>query len=855
MGRLIYSIHHLPDLTLIKYQSLSDGGLDGVLKRNESFLRQWQKISANYKVDLCYLVEYNPDFNAGERLRFFLIIESEFDFLDSYFDSIMMSSSLAEIYELQQVNSCPVDDLLFSAKGVVKKCERKRNCIINDAKENVPLFFVENWKGNDESRLYELYNSMAALNKHIVYRVLLKGTDDYNEVYESLDKPISFLRKRTINRSSEQIKLIQNDLNRTSRDVVAEDTLKTYEEFLKKISGTPCYRANIELYAENEVLANILLNTACGESIEEGNWEIFTSIEGNYSSKNIFEAYNKIMPPSLSYWPTYFALDEIVPFFRLPILYEGENIEIKKETVPSRMQGDFFLGVDLNLREVYLPSKMFNKHVFICGVPGAGKTNTMLHLCHTLWKVCQIPFLVLEPAKKEYRALAQTDINELVLFSPSSGSRFPLAINPFEFALGLSLSEHIQNLMDVFEGAFPLSPPLPALLDRAIENVYKDYGWDTDDVNDGTRNYPRMSELYQRLKIELEHTDYDGEVRGNMKSALEMRIGSLLRRDLGNVFDVPMSSFSPEDILKYPVIIEMESLGTGPSNFLTLMLCTLIREVLKVNPQNAEGKDVRHVLFIEEAHNLIAADIRQPSDTADPKIAATNFIIKMLAEVRALGEGIVIADQLPTAMAPEVLKNTSVKIVHRLTSQDDRALVGSTMSASGMQMEELGSFLPGSCLISYEGLLKPFQMRMTSFHFKDVPSTERLFELMGKRKLQRNISKITFSIQLSKHKKRWIHEWDIMLVVYDKFIMDCDAYKACHREDEIESLLENIVKDQMGLDKCVKELRRIKKKYDFLLALAMEADEHDVKYSLDMENSIKKIINNVKILLAQVKGR
>lgn len=315
MGRLIYSIHYLPDLTLIKYQSLSDGGLNGVLKRNESFLRQWQKISANYNVDLCYLVEYNPDLNAGERLRFFLIIESKFDFLDSYFDSIMMSSSLAEIYDLQQVNSCSVDDLLFSVKGVVKKCERTRNCIINDAKENVPLFFVEKWKGNDESRLYELYNSMAALNKHIVYRVLLKGTDDYNEVYESLDKPISFLRNRTINRLNEQIKLIQNDLNRTSRDVVAEDTLKTYEEFLKKISGTPCYRANIELYAEDEVLANILLNTACGESIEEGNWEVFISKDGNYSLRNSFEAYNKIMPSSLSYWPTYFALDEIVPFF------------------------------------------------------------------------------------------------------------------------------------------------------------------------------------------------------------------------------------------------------------------------------------------------------------------------------------------------------------------------------------------------------------------------------------------------------------------------------------------------------------------------------------------------------------
>lgn len=57
-----------------------------------------------------------------------------------------------------------------------------------------------------------------------------------------------------------------------------------------------------------------------------------------------------------------------------------------------------------------------------------------------------------------------------------------MAINPFEFPKGLSLAEHIQNLMDVFEGAFPLTPPLPALLDRAIEGIYRVHGWDTDDV-------------------------------------------------------------------------------------------------------------------------------------------------------------------------------------------------------------------------------------------------------------------------------------------------------------------------------------------------------------------------------------
>ena len=44
------------------------------------------------------------------------------------------------------------------------------------------------------------------------------------------------------------------------------------------------------------------------------------------------------------------------------------------------------------------------------------------------------------------------------------------------------------------------------------------------------------------------------------------------------------------------------------------------------------------------------------------------YIVKMLAEVRALREGIIIADQLPTAMAPEVIKNTNIKLIHRPVS-------------------------------------------------------------------------------------------------------------------------------------------------------------------------------------------
>lgn len=253
------------------------------------------------------------------------------------------------------------------------------------------------------------------------------------------------------------------------------------------------------------------------------------------------------------------------------------------------------------------------------------------------------------------------------------------------------------------------------------------------DINDGLKDYPTLSELYAQFERELEKTNYDGEIRGNIRSVLEMRIGSLLSREKKEMFDAERSSLAPEEWLQRPVVIELEALGEGPANFVTLLLCTLIRETLKVNPREDPDRRVRHVIFLEEAHNLIAPEsaVRDGMDS-NPKVAATAFIVKMLAEVRALREGIIIADQLPTAMAPEVIKNTNVKIVHRLTSKDDRELVGSAMSVSGLQMEGMATYVSGEALISYEKLLRPFELRVSlvEHHGVETPDDERLLELM-----------------------------------------------------------------------------------------------------------------------------
>ncbi len=754
MKSSIYKLDSIPDLTLSKYSSLSENGVEGVLLRHEAFLRQWQRICIIENISIHYIATYLPYNTIGQRLNIYFEIVSDNSEAINKCNKLLFSSPISDYFrfvECSEDEKNRLHNLTFKYRACLMKKERVFESIVyKDSKTNQPIrfFTVPSWELNKKARLYDMFRLMQALNETVVYKVDLFGIDAYDTLFNVFKEPINKLREIRDKRS-DKISLTSgksHSLLDKQRDVAAEETLKQYEEFLDDVGTSPYFKANISVYMDNKDSAKILLDSACSEALDEGDSFISVKEETSFNvfpSSPTHEIWKKDISNTFSFWPTLFSINDTKPFFCFPVLYDGEYLEIGKETdaiIENDAQShndkiikynqNISIGHDMCNREILFPCKNLNKHIFIAGTPGSGKTNTMLLLCYNLWMKNKIPFLVLEPAKKEYRTLALTDIDNLIVFSPSANSKFPLALNPFEFVKGLSLSEHIQNLMQVFQGAFPLDPPLPSILDRAIESSYKNLGWNPDDINDGTRNYPRMSQVYQQLSDELKATDYSGEVMGNMKAAMEMRIGSLLKRDLGNVFDVATSSLLPEEWIEKPIIIELESLGEGPSNFLTLMLCTLIREILKVNPNSNNLMETRHVMFIEEAHNLIGpTTYNKDNSNPDPKISATAYIVKMLAEVRALRESIIIADQLPTAMAPEVIKNTGTKIAHRITSLDDRNLVGQTISATPLQIEQMATFIKGKTLMSYEGLMKPFTVQITLLPAKDLepPSNDELF--------------------------------------------------------------------------------------------------------------------------------
>jgi hypothetical protein len=738
MTSVIFELRDIPDLSLNKYSNLEESGVDGVIAHHNSFLRQLHRLGRTLDGTFSLYYQYAPSFRKGSRMRCCYKWIFNRDAEPDELMKIANASSIGQYFRFIQIDNVhPEDDTHareFSLDSdfeykFLASLKKKEKISISDGQGNgkQTYYSVNKWAMNPTGRLFNVFSLMRELNKPCLYNVIMHPVDltDKIESPELLGKTLAWLRHVLtvrVEKGSGGVAM--------QRDEAADYTLKRYKELIEEVSANPHFYVNVNVYAEDPVTAASLLDAAASEALSQGMHEINFS-KGSYKKDYVFsrgftpEA-NNSAPKELRFWPNLMLLDEVIPFAVLPTLYDGETIEMRKETAPPEIKGGLLLGVDADGLSINFPLKNFPKHAFISGVPGSGKTNTMMHIASTLHIMYKIPCLILEPAKKEYRALFnQPGMEDTILFSPSAGTRFPLHINPFEFPHGISLSEHIRLLDEVFEGAFNLDPPFPFLLDSCIEDIYRDKGWHPKMKNAGDLLFPTISELYKQLEKRLDSMGYEKEIRDNLKTVLQVRINSLLSREIGDVFNVASSSLSPEEWLKTSVIIETESMGNGPANFLSLLLSSLIRETLKANPMKAtdDKSKPRHVIFFEEAHNLIGPVAEEgANNTGNTKTAATAFIVKMLAEVRALNEAIVIADQLPSALASEVIKNTSLKISHRLVDQEERNVICGAMSANGVQFERMATFTTGKALISYEGLLRPFETRIAQWAKGQVPT-------------------------------------------------------------------------------------------------------------------------------------
>jgi len=387
-------------------------------------------------------------------------------------------------------------------------------------------------------------------------------------------------------------------------------------------------------------------------------------------------------------------------------------------------QGPIDLGCvhDLGRRlevDYRLSTGALSKHTLIVGVTGSGKTNTAFHLLRQLWSQ-EVPFLVLEPAKTEYRALIGDPVvgSALRVFTLGEESVSPFRLNPFEVEPGASLATHIDLLKATFNASFVMWSPLPQVLERCLHDVYRDHGWDPvrgvnrrlpPDASPEARAlaFPTLSALSAKIEEVVDSLGYEARVTSDIKAALVTRLKSLCIGGKGAMLDTPRS-IPLSELLLQPTVIELEQVGDDDEKaFLMGLLLIRIYEHLRASADIA-GSQLRHVVVVEEAHRLLASVARGAGEEqANTRAKAVESFVNMLSEVRAYGQGFLIAEQIPSKLAPDALKNTNVKVVHRTVAREDRELLGGTMNMDQDRNLMLATFRAGEAAVFSEGDDRP----------------------------------------------------------------------------------------------------------------------------------------------------
>jgi hypothetical protein len=368
-----------------------------------------------------------------------------------------------------------------------------------------------------------------------------------------------------------------------------------------------------------------------------------------------------------------------------------------------------------------LPLSSLNRHVFVTGATGAGKSQTVRNLLEQATHAAS-PWLVVEPAKAEYRLMAaRLPDARIITIRPGDLTQPPAGLNPLEPEPGpggsrFPLQTHADLLRALFLAAFQADEPFPQVLAAALTRCYEQAGWDLvtgQPANPGVQpSYPSLEDLQSAAMSVVDEIGYGREVRDNVRGFVQVRIGSLRLGTTGRFLD----GGHPIDfgkLLDTNVVLEIEDAGDDHDKAF-LMGAVLIRliEHLRLRARH-EGPDeprLRHLTVVEEAHRLL----RQPPPGAVVGAAAhaVEMFADLLAEIRAYGEGLIIAEQIPAKLIPDVIKNTAVKIVHRLPADDDRDAVGATMNLTSAQSEYLVTLPPGEAAVHADGMDYPLLARI-----------------------------------------------------------------------------------------------------------------------------------------------
>lgn len=402
---------------------------------------------------------------------------------------------------------------------------------------------------------------------------------------------------------------------------------------------------------------------------------------------------------------------DIWPDFSLtPQEHETLNFSIPLgKLIHDRQEASISVSLNLNT---------LSRHALVAGVNGSGKTNTVLSILEGFMKADK-PIIVFEPAKTEYVDWAieynrQIDIhNETVkteserkkkikIFIPgcnyyAKGNielKEVLRLNPFEVIAsknelnGYRVVSHLDKLKSVLAGAFPMQGILPTVIERLLYKLYDDAGWLAEDTPTKKRPFPTLASINKTfIKDLMEQLGYAEENTMNISAALRTRFNSMKQGWKNTLLNNDeLTGTTWQDLFESPCVINLSYVGDDSDKAFIMSLLMQFLYEYRIAESEAKGysfndNECRHLAVIEEAHRVMT----KCDSPKLPQYRSNQMFASILSEVRAYGQGVMVVDQVPSRLIEDSVKNTNVKVIHKIASADDTKLLAESV---GMNTEQ-----------------------------------------------------------------------------------------------------------------------------------------------------------------------
>ena len=310
---------------------------------------------------------------------------------------------------------------------------------------------------------------------------------------------------------------------------------------------------------------------------------------------------------------------------------------------------------DNNVKVGYNANILFGKHLGVFGNTGSGKTCTVVSIIQNYIRENpnkNIKFIILDVNGEYKRAFNENEADHI----PFKDLRFHHSI--------LSDPEY-GRLFRAAEGV-----QYPALRDCINQLKGKCEKWNLTDIPDKIENWIGEHTYLDRNnnKDIFSKNSLSGYLRTMM-----LRIDGILDdSDLMNVINDEGGIQTINTIIqtrKKVIILDLQV----ASDSLDIVVYLLFKTIYGYKSHNRESTHLS--LVLEEAHRYIN------SDTEDSKLGSY-YIDKISREGRKFGVGLIIASQIPSMLAYEVVSQCNSVIMHKITSKRDMEFLRGVLRVS-----------------------------------------------------------------------------------------------------------------------------------------------------------------------------